>query len=86
MNDYVDPVLAHVEAVRQWPDFKDKPIFILGHSMGGLITLFTLFKNEDLFKGAILMGPLLEVDPEMATPVKKFLAKIFQVPMLQNSP
>jgi predicted alpha/beta superfamily hydrolase len=54
MNDYVDPIVAHVEAVRKWPIMMDgeesKPLFILGHSMGGLITLFTIFKKETLFK------------------------------------
>ena len=54
MNDYVDPIVAHAEAVRKWPIMMDgeqsKPLFILGHSMGGLITLFTVFKMESLFK------------------------------------
>ena len=57
MDDYVDPIIAHVEAVQEWPlmkasdgDQNSKPLFILGHSMGGLITLFTLFKKEALFR------------------------------------
>ena len=61
MDDYVDPIIAHVETVREWPQMKAsdaaadaaadyKPLFILGHSMGGLITLFTVFKKEALFK------------------------------------
>jgi predicted alpha/beta superfamily hydrolase len=50
MDDYVDPIVGHVEAVQGWDSLKGKPIFLLGHSMGGLISLFTVFKKESLFK------------------------------------
>ena len=52
MDDFVDPVIAHIEAVQKWTSCSDKklPVFILGHSMGGLISLFSLFKKQTLFK------------------------------------
>ena len=50
MDDFVEPIVAHVETVKKWPNLSNKPIFLLGHSMGGLISLFTVFKKEDLFK------------------------------------
>jgi predicted alpha/beta superfamily hydrolase len=50
MDDYVGPIVGHVEAVQDWDSLKGKPIFLLGHSMGGLISLFTVFKKESLFK------------------------------------
>lgn len=82
MDDYVNPILSHVKALRQWPTMKNgevsKPVFLVGHSMGGLISLFTVFKAESLFKGMVLMGPLLIVDPSMATPTKKWIAKVVQ--------
>ena len=56
LDDYVDPVLRHVEAVSRWPEMRDeengngKRIFILGHSMGGLVALLAVLKRQDLFK------------------------------------
>ena len=52
MDDFVDPVIAHIQAVQKWTSCSDKklPVFILGHSMGGLISLFSLFKKQTLFK------------------------------------
>jgi alpha-beta hydrolase superfamily lysophospholipase len=50
MDDYVDPIIGHVEAVKKWPIMLNKPVFLLGHSMGGLIAMFTVFKKENLFK------------------------------------
>jgi len=38
------------------------------------ICTLTLF----FFQGMILMGPLVIVDPDLATPVKKWLAKVLQ--------
>ncbi len=51
----MDPVLAHVKEVKTWPkmvrsDGSSKDVFIIGHSLGGLITLMSLAKNQDLFK------------------------------------
>ncbi|MFP4364381.1 MAG: lysophospholipase [Spirochaetia bacterium] len=39
----------------------EKPLFILGHSMGGLLTLYTLEETQDLFTGAILSGAAMDV-------------------------
>jgi len=48
------------------------PLFMLGHSMGGLITTHAAqraFLGElPAFKGAVLSGPALKEDPKMATP------------------
>merc|ERR1712126_8616 len=73
MDDYVNPVLYHISEVKSWPDCKDKPVFLLGHSMGGLISLFTLLKEQSLFAGFIGIGPLCEVSPSVATPIRKRL-------------
>jgi len=44
--------------------YPDKPIFILGHSMGGLITSRFLIDHQDKFKGALLSGPAIETPQE----------------------
>ena len=73
--DLVDPVLRHVEHVKgQHPGL---PCFIVGHSLGGLVSLHCLFREQKLFNGFVGIGPLVSLDPDMATPLKKFLAKAF---------
>ena len=76
IQDYVQPVLAHVKKVQR--DYNaDLPLFILGHSMGGLISINVLLAEQELFQGVVLMGPLVMMNPDLATPFKKFLANIF---------
>jgi alpha-beta hydrolase superfamily lysophospholipase len=68
MDDYTEPIVAHVEAIqnsdlgfgtrnsevslgaRNSVSFEGIPIFLMGHSMGGLIALFASFVNAQLFK------------------------------------
>lgn len=38
----------------------DKPIFLLGHSMGGLISATFLLNHQQAFRGAILSGPAIQ--------------------------
>jgi len=77
MEDFTGPVIAHIDYVRTnlCPDAK---VFIYGHSMGGLISLTLCLKNPELCSGLFLNGPLVSLDPDMATPVKRFLAKVLQ--------
>lgn len=86
-SDYAAPCLAHCRQRRQ--DHPDLPLFIVGHSMGGLITLLTLLQNEDrrLFRGCILMAPLIEVDPSMGTPFNILMARMLSsfLPWVQIS-
>jgi len=58
----------------------DTPVFFLGHSMGGLITVHAAVqavKNKSLkLHGVVLSGPALQPDPNVATPLKVFLVKL----------
>ncbi len=38
-------------------EYPDVPVFILGHSMGGLITARLLLEDADQYRGALLSGP-----------------------------
>ena len=38
--------------------FEDIPLYILGHSMGSLVTRAVLAKHSDLYSGAVIMGTL----------------------------
>ena len=52
MDEFVGPIIAHVEAVQKWENCNagNVPVFLVGHSMGGLISLFALFKKQSLFQ------------------------------------
>ena len=76
-NDYVPPCVVHCRHVIRKRGLKDKKLFIIGHSMGGLIAGLTLVKEPQMFHGAVFMGAAVEVDPKEATVIKRFLAKIF---------
>jgi len=83
IDEYVKPVLAHVKDVKSWPLNKNKPIFLIGHSLGGLISLYTLLEEPNLFSGFIGIGPF--VDTTLVTPFQKFwigILKIF-MPMIE---
>lgn len=61
-------------------DFKTLPKFLLGHSMGGAISLsiVELSKEKSSIKwnGIILSGPALKADPSAASPFVVMVAKI----------
>ena len=88
-RDYVTPVLEHCRKMKA--DHPGVPLFIVGHSMGGLVTLLTLLsaqgKEDTMFAGCVLMAPLIEVDPSMGTPLNIFLARILKstLPWIQIS-
>lgn len=74
MDWYVKPVIKHINMVKE--QNPGLPFYIVGHSMGGLITILTAMEQPDLVQGLVLMGPLVEPDPKMATPFKVWLAKV----------
>ena len=48
LDDYVIPVLAHVKKVQN--DYKNElPLSIIGHSMGGLISVYAVMSEPNLF-------------------------------------
>jgi len=75
MAEYVDPVITHCTTMSN--KYPGVPLFMVGHSMGGLITLLTVHKTQEsgLIHGMVLMGPLIALDPAMASPIKVLLAK-----------
>ncbi len=70
LNRILDNRLAQIQA-----DFPNLPIFIYGHSLGGLIAAaYTLEKQPDL-NGLLLSAPAFDVDNPVS-PVKILMAKI----------
>lgn len=58
-EDYTETLKIFVGLIRN--DQVGKPLFILGYSMGGLITSIYLIDNQNEFAGAIIMSPAVEV-------------------------
>ncbi|MFC2029182.1 alpha/beta hydrolase [Chloroflexota bacterium] len=57
--DFTDTLTIFYSMVTEWQ--VDKPVFVLGHSLGGLITAYYLLENQDKFQGAVISAPLVEV-------------------------
>jgi len=67
--------------------YPGKPIFLLGHSMGGLIATRLLLEHQDKFHGALLSGAAIQSPqepPAWQVVVIKTLAKLLpKLPTLQ---
>lgn len=74
VDDYVVDVLKHCDDVRA--GHPGLPCFIIGHSMGGMITIKAAMARPKYFAGVVLMGPLIVANSEEATPSKIFLARL----------
>ena len=72
---YVDGVRALLERTQtQQPDL---PLFLVGHSMGGLIAATFLAEAQSTFRACVLSGPLLitdEAPPALVLAVVRFIA------------
>ncbi|KAK7081663.1 hypothetical protein SK128_006711 [Halocaridina rubra] len=74
VDDYVIDVLKHCDDVRA--GHHGLPFFIVGHSMGGMITIKAAMTRPEYFTGVVLMGPLIKANSEEATTPKIFMAKL----------
>lgn len=57
-TDFIDTLAVYHEMVKVWQT--GKPLFLLGHSMGGLIASSYLLDHSADFEGAILSAPLIK--------------------------
>jgi len=58
-EDYTDTLTLLYNQVQGWQP--GKPIFLLGHSMGGLIACYYLLEHPDDFKGAVISAPVIKI-------------------------
>jgi alpha-beta hydrolase superfamily lysophospholipase len=54
-EDFADPLTEYRRRIREGQ--AGKPVFLLGHSMGGLIAAFHLLDHQADYRGAILSAP-----------------------------
>lgn len=71
---YVDDILKHVDTERS--KFSKKPVYLVGHSMGGLLVVIAAQRRRDDFAGLVLVAPLLGIDKELATWFRRTLARV----------
>jgi len=65
---------------RTQENYQDKPIFLLGHSMGGLIAARLLLNHQTKFQGAMLSGAAMQSPqepPAWQVALIKLVAKLF---------
>ncbi|OKL48752.1 alpha/beta hydrolase [Boudabousia marimammalium] len=67
--------------------FPNLPLFLLGHSMGGLITAASVLTQPDDIAGVVLSGPALGLRPSLPIPVTEALYQLGKwLPSLPMSP
>ncbi|XP_008411425.1 monoglyceride lipase isoform X1 [Poecilia reticulata] len=71
---YIRDSLQHIDLMKS--RHPDLPVFIVGHSMGGAIAILTACERPSDFTGVVLIGPMVQMNPESATPFKVFVAKL----------
>ncbi|MFV0277341.1 MAG: lysophospholipase [Parahaliea sp.] len=63
-SDYLDPLDSLVDIIRQ--HYPAVPCFLVGHSMGGLISARYLLDHQQHFAGAALSGPALGLEQPLS--------------------
>ncbi len=71
--DYTETLKSYFDLIRL--ENPDKPVFLVGHSMGGLIGAFYLLEHQAELAGAVLSGPLAKV-PDNTSPAIVFMGKL----------
>jgi acylglycerol lipase len=72
-DDYTNTLKVYFDMIHRWQP--DKPIFLVGHSMGGLISAVYLLDHQTELAGAVLSGPVIKV-PSNITPVLLLMGKM----------
>lgn len=66
-QDYTETLKIYFDMIRDWQP--KKSIFLIGHSMGGLISTAYLLEHQDELSGAVLSGPGVKVPDNISQAV-----------------
>lgn len=77
-EDFTDTLKIFSDMISDWQP--EKPIFLVGHSMGGLIGSIYLLDHQDKLSGAVLSGPSVKV-PDNISSATILVAKLFSTLM-----
>jgi alpha-beta hydrolase superfamily lysophospholipase len=72
-EDYTKPLKTYFDMIRLWQS--RKPIFLVGHSMGGLISAVFLIDHQNELRGAVLSGAAVKILNNI-TPVTLIVGKM----------
>lgn len=67
----------------------DVPVFLFGHSMGGLVALLYVLNYDPDLRGLLLSAPAIEINPDLAPllrPFAKLLGRLFPTLPTVRSP
>lgn len=70
--DYTETLKIYLDKVEAWQP--GKPSFMVGHSLGGLITATYLLDHQEDLTGAVISGPAVKV-PDSISPVTITLSR-----------
>uniref|UniRef100_A0A803M4D0 Serine aminopeptidase S33 domain-containing protein n=1 Tax=Chenopodium quinoa TaxID=63459 RepID=A0A803M4D0_CHEQI len=88
-DQLVDDVVEYYSKVKERPEFRGRPSFLFGQSMGGAVALKVHFKQPNAWNGAVLLAPMCKIADDMYPPfivvqilltIAKFLPKSKMVP------
>ena len=77
-EDYTNTLKVYFDMIRRWQPRKS--VFLVGHSMGGLISAVYLLDHQAELTGAVLSGAAVKV-PSNITPVILYVGKILSALM-----
>lgn len=77
-EDFTDTLKTFFDMISDWQP--EKPIFLVGHSMGGLISAVYLLDHQDELSGAVLSGPSVKV-PDNISSATILAGKLFSILM-----
>jgi len=72
-DDYTNTLKVYVDMIHGWQP--ERPIFLIGHSMGGLISGVYLLDHQAELAGTVLSGPAVKI-PNHVTPAMLFVGKM----------
>ncbi|KAI3808459.1 hypothetical protein L1987_24410 [Smallanthus sonchifolius] len=77
----VDDVIEHYSKIKDNPELRDLPRFLMGESMGGAVALKVHLKQPDFWHGAVLVAPMCKIADDVVPPwaVKQFLIGLAKV-------
>ncbi|XP_024980655.1 caffeoylshikimate esterase [Cynara cardunculus var. scolymus] len=80
-SSLVDDVIEHYSKIKENPELRDLPRFLLGQSMGGAVALKVHLKQPEFWNGAILVAPMCKIADDVVPPwaVKQFLIGVAKV-------
>ncbi|KAL2896171.1 Caffeoylshikimate esterase [Bienertia sinuspersici] len=64
----VNDVIEHYSKIKEKPEFRMRPCFLFGQSMGGAVALKMHLKQPDAWNGAILLAPMCKIADELYPP------------------